>query len=93
VDSTTGRALRTIALQYNPDTLTRSLSPQAAGGEGQGGRGEALRLKAPAVETIRLEACDGSSGTSGREHHALLRATKPLGRSLWSRQIAPEQPA
>jgi hypothetical protein len=56
VDSTTGRVLRTIALQYNPDTLTRSLSPQGAGGEGQGGRGEALRLKAPAVETIRLEA-------------------------------------
>jgi hypothetical protein len=39
--------------QYNPDTLTRTLSAQTAG-EG-GDRGEVLRLKGPPQETIRLE--------------------------------------
>ena len=45
---------RVIALQYNPDTLSRSLQVQATG-EG-GNRSEALRIKAPPVETIKLEA-------------------------------------
>ncbi len=44
-----------IALQYNPDTLTRSLQPSAVGGDGQD-RSEALRLKGPPVETIKLDA-------------------------------------
>jgi hypothetical protein len=52
VDVTTGRALRTIALQYNPDALTRTVAVQAAGGD----TGQALRLKGVAVETLRLEA-------------------------------------
>ncbi|MFG2328070.1 hypothetical protein ACGFMM_00445 [Streptomyces sp. NPDC048604] len=52
VDVTTGRPLRTIALQYNPDALTRTVSVQAAGGDA----GQALRLKGVAVETLRLEA-------------------------------------
>jgi hypothetical protein len=42
-------------MQYNPDTLTRSLQPQTAGTDA-GDRVEVLRLKAPAVETIKLEA-------------------------------------
>ncbi len=50
-----GRVQRTIALQYNPDSLTRTLQVQAAGEEG-GNRSEALRFKGPAVETIKLEA-------------------------------------
>ena len=45
---------RVIALQYNPDTLSRTLQVQATG-EG-GNRSEALRIKAPPVETIKLEA-------------------------------------
>jgi hypothetical protein len=44
-----------IALQYNPDTLTRTLQVQATGGEGAD-RTEALRLKGPAVETIKVDA-------------------------------------
>ena len=55
VDAESARVLRVISLQYNPDTLTRSLQVQAAGAEG-GVRSEPLRFKAPAVETIRLEA-------------------------------------
>ncbi|MFO7170228.1 MAG: hypothetical protein DIU80_019560 [Chloroflexota bacterium] len=55
IDPVSGMVRRIIALQYNPDTLTRSLQVQGAGGEG-GDRLEALRLKGPPVETIRLEA-------------------------------------
>jgi hypothetical protein len=55
LDSSTGAVKRVIALQYNPDTLTRTLQPQFTGSE-EGDRSEALRLKGPPVETIRLEA-------------------------------------
>jgi hypothetical protein len=44
---------RVIALQYNPGSISRSLQPQAATGTGD--RSEALRLTAPAVETIQIE--------------------------------------
>ena len=55
VDPDTAKVLRVIALQYNPDTLTRTLQVQATGESG-GDRSEALRLKGAAVETIKLEA-------------------------------------
>ncbi|TMJ15755.1 MAG: hypothetical protein E6G94_06080 [Alphaproteobacteria bacterium] len=55
VDPTSGAIRRVIALQYNPDTLTRTLAVQAAGGEG-GDRLEAMRLKGPPTETIKLDA-------------------------------------
>jgi len=54
VDPDTSKVLRVIALQYNPDTLTRSLQLQATG-EGGGDRSEALRLKGAAVETVKVE--------------------------------------
>lgn len=54
VDAESARVLRVITLQYNPDTLTRTLQVQGAG-EGAG-RSEALRFKGPAVETIKLDA-------------------------------------
>lgn len=50
---------RSIALQYNPDSLTRSFQVQGAGGEGgEGGaqRATPFRLKGPAIETIKVEA-------------------------------------
>src|SRR5579871_3160894 len=43
-----------IVLQYNPDTLARTLKVQGA--EEGGDRSEALRLKGPPVETIKVEA-------------------------------------
>jgi len=55
LDPTTGVVLRVIALQYNPDTLTRSFQIKGVGPE-SGDRLEALRLKGPPVETIKLEA-------------------------------------
>ncbi len=42
-----------IAFQYNPETLTRSLTPNAMGGEG-GDKVEVYRLKGPPTETITL---------------------------------------
>lgn len=55
VDPGAGSVLRIIALQYNPDTLTRSFQIRAAGQE-SGDTLEALRLKGPPIESIKLEA-------------------------------------
>lgn len=54
IDPATSAVQRIIALQYNPDSLSRTLQVQGAGE--QGDRSEALRLKGPAVETIKLDA-------------------------------------
>src|SRR6185369_1922195 len=53
IDPDTSAVLRTITLQYNPDTLTRSLQIKALA-EGED-RSEAMRLTGPPVETIKLE--------------------------------------
>jgi hypothetical protein len=55
LDPSTSRVLRMIALQYNPDTVTRTLQAQGMGNE-PGDRLEALRLKGPPLETIKIEA-------------------------------------
>ena len=55
IDPVTAAVQRIIALQYNPDTLTRSFQIQAVGQDG-GDRSEAFRIKAPPVETFKLEA-------------------------------------
>jgi hypothetical protein len=45
---------QTIALQYNPEMVTRSLQPQMEGGE-QGARSQVVRYIGAPVETIELE--------------------------------------
>jgi hypothetical protein len=55
IDADTGAVKRVIALQYNPDTLTRTLQVQAFSGD-SGDRSEAMRIKGPPVETIKLDA-------------------------------------
>lgn len=55
MNPTSGAVLRVLPMQYNPDTVTRSLTPKASGAV-EGDRSEALRLTGPAVETINLEA-------------------------------------
>lgn len=75
VDPGSGRVMRIITLQYNPDSLARSLQIQ---GTGEGGdRSEALRLKGPPVETIRLEAeIDATDHLEAPDRH---RTTAALG--------------
>ncbi len=55
LDPTSGNMLRIITLQYNPDTLTRSLQIKSVAGDTPD-RSEALRLKGPPIETIKLDA-------------------------------------
>jgi hypothetical protein len=54
LDAESGAVLKIIALQYNPDSVSRSFQVKGTGQEG-GDRTEALRLKGPAVETIKVE--------------------------------------
>lgn len=54
IDPSTSAVQRIIALQYNPDTLSRTLQVQTVK-EG-GDRSDALRLTGPPVETIKLDA-------------------------------------
>ncbi|HXT63365.1 MAG TPA: hypothetical protein VN696_10040 [Pyrinomonadaceae bacterium] len=54
VDPNTGTVLRVIPLQYNPDTLSRTL--QIRGTSEGGDRLDALRLTGPPAETIKLDA-------------------------------------
>jgi hypothetical protein len=54
IDPDSSAVLRIITLQYNADTLTRTLAPKSL--KESGDRSEALRLTGPAVETIKLEA-------------------------------------
>ncbi len=56
MDPDTSAVQSIIALQYNPDTLTRTLQIQAVPGGQDGVRVDALRLRGPAIETIKLEA-------------------------------------
>jgi len=55
VDYNTGAVQRLIALQYNPETLTRTLQAQGVGPD-SGLHVDQMRLKGPAIETFKLEA-------------------------------------
>ncbi|MCS7002578.1 MAG: hypothetical protein NZ518_07010 [Dehalococcoidia bacterium] len=58
IDPESSAIQRIIALQYNPDTVSRTLQVQGftGGTGGEANRSEALRLKGPPVETIKLDA-------------------------------------
>src|SRR5213593_2225387 len=72
LDPDTSAVQRIIALQYNPDTLTRSLQIQGIGAE-SGDRLEALRLKGPPVETIKLDAeIDATDQLEFPDQHATV---------------------
>jgi hypothetical protein len=69
LDPAAGTVLRIIALQYNPDTLTRTLQAQTAGSTGD--RLEALRLKGPPTELLKLDAdIDATDQLEFPEDHA-----------------------
>ena len=54
LDPVTSAVVRIISLQYNPDTLTRTLQIKGVGADSSD-RSEALRLKGPPTETIKLD--------------------------------------
>lgn len=54
LDPETGAIQRIITLQYNPESLSRTLQIQGIGAE-SGDRIEAFRLKGPPVETIKVD--------------------------------------
>jgi len=54
IDPGSSAVQRIIALQYNPDSITRTLQPQSIPDTGD--RSESLRLKGPPIETIKIEA-------------------------------------
>src|SRR5512143_146209 len=57
VDPVSGNVLKVIALQYNPDSLSRTLQVKTVPTASEGGdRAEVLRLKGPPVETIKVDA-------------------------------------
>lgn len=75
-------ALRMIVLQYNPDTLTRTLQVQGVG-EDSGDRAQALRLKGPPVETLKLEAeldATDQLASTDEQHHrtAVTQGLHPI---------------
>ncbi len=54
IKADTGDVKRIIALQYNPETLTRTLKGQTLGEDSD--RSQAMRLTGPPVETYKLDA-------------------------------------
>lgn len=66
VDRDSGAVRNIVPFQYNPESVSRSLTPRGASGEGQ--RADALRLIGPPVETINLEVIlEASDGLEGAE--------------------------
>jgi hypothetical protein len=62
---------RVISLQYNPESLTRTLQPKPASAGGEGS--QPLRLKGPAVETLSLEAeIDAADQLEFPDQHAAV---------------------
>lgn len=71
LDAATGAVQRTIALQYNPDTLSHGYQVQGTGGDGGGDRAQPFRLKGPAIQTIKLDAeIDASDALERPERNA-----------------------
>jgi contractile injection system tube protein len=82
VDPIRGTPDRVIVMQFNPDSLERSLAPQAAGADAQGDRTEALRLKGPAVEswkfTAEIDSTDQFAAETPNGIHPQLAALEML---------------
>ena len=55
MDAQVSQIERIISLQYNPDSLSRTLQAQVPATDA-GGFSDALRLKGPPIETIKLDA-------------------------------------
>jgi len=77
VDFETAAVLRVIPLQYNPETLTRSLQVKGVGTE-SGPHVDQMRLKGPPVETIKLDAeLDAADQLAGGDPGATAVGIQP----------------
>lgn len=78
LDPETAAIQKIIPLQYNPDSISRSL--QIKGMESEGGdRSEALRLTGPPVETYSLEAeIDATDDLEAAEATATSEGIQPI---------------
>jgi len=77
VDPASGAVLRIIALQYNPDTLTRSFQIRGVG-QDSGDHLEALRLKGPPVETLKVDAeIDATDPLAGNDAQTVEAGLHP----------------
>jgi hypothetical protein len=82
VDPESAAVRNAIVLQYNPETVSRTLQVQGVGGEG-GERSEALRLKGPPVETFKLDAeIDAADQLDAGDPHAEEHGIQPQLASL-----------
>ena len=82
VDPASGRVLNIITVQYNPDSLSRSLQIKATTTDSPD-RSEVLRLKGPPVETIKLDAeIDATAETIAEEDAARDRAGRLVDAAL-----------
>jgi hypothetical protein len=77
LDPNTGVSVGTpITLQYNPDTLTRTLKAQPIGEEPD--RTEILRLKGPPIETIKGDIeIDATDQLAGQNPNAIQYGIQP----------------
>jgi hypothetical protein len=72
VNPGTGNVQRIISLQYNPETLTRTLQAKTLGDDAD--RSQALRLTGPPVETYKLDAeIDADDQLEFPDQHAAVR--------------------
>lgn len=55
MDPDTAVIIAAISLQYNPETVTRSLQIQAVAGHSDGTYVDMLRLRGPAIEVIKVD--------------------------------------
>lgn len=76
LDAAAGAVTRTIALQYNPDTLSRSYHVQGAGGDGGAERAQPFRL---VYRLITINDGVSALSTKGR----LLFLHRRAGRAGW----------
>ena len=75
LDPVTSMVTRVIVLQYNPDSLSRTLQAQGAAVDASGGdRSEVLRLKGPPIETLKLEAEIDATDQLETNDQAVLRS-------------------
>lgn len=68
-----------IVFQYNPDSLQRTLQPQMSGSGGESSdRSEALRLKGPPIETIKVDIdIDATDQLAGGDPKAAMMGIYP----------------